>query len=161
MTGTTPGAGAATPADRELLLEAIALAHRCPPSRTAFSVGAIVVADDGAVLGRGWSRRHDSTEHAEESALAEVAAGDRHRLRAATIYTSLEPCSKRASREVTCTEHILATGIPRIVFAWSEPELFVEGRGAEILGRAGRTVIQLSDLAGAAREPNLHLLGGA
>ncbi|MBE1877683.1 dCMP deaminase [Myceligenerans pegani] len=159
MTGAAPGAGTATPADRELLLEAIALAHRCPPSRTAFSVGAIIVADDGTVLGRGWSRRHGLTEHAEEAALADVTGADRPRLRSATIYTSLEPCSKRASREVTCTEHILATGIPRIVFAWSEPELFVEGRGAEILERAGRTVLQIRDLAEAAREPNRHLLG--
>lgn len=158
MTGAGPGA--ATPADRELLLEAIALAHRCPPSTTAFSVGAVIVADDGTELGRGWSRRHDLTEHAEEAALADVTGDDRLRLRTATIYTSLEPCSARASRAVTCTEHILATGIGRIVFAWSEPSLFVEGRGAEILERAGRTVVQVPDLADAAREPNLHLLRG-
>lgn len=149
----------ATPADRELLLEAIALAHRCPPSRTAFSVGAIIVADDGDELGRGWSRRHDLTEHAEEAALADVAGADRPRLRSATIYTSLEPCSARASRPVTCTEHILAAGIARIVYAWSEPDLFVDGQGAEILARAGRTVVQIPDLADAAREPNLHILG--
>ncbi|MBO0608921.1 deaminase [Myceligenerans salitolerans] len=156
MTGAAPQS--ASPADRERLLEAIALAHHSPPSRTAFSVGAVIVADDGSVLGRGWSRRHDPTEHAEEAALADVSGGDRLRLRAATIYTSLEPCGRRASREVTCTEHILAAGIPRVVFAWSEPDLFVEARGAELLERAGRTVIQVPDLADAAREPNLHLL---
>ncbi|GAB3168766.1 hypothetical protein GCM10027059_32220 [Myceligenerans halotolerans] len=149
----------ATPADRELLLEAIALAHRCPPSRTAFSVGAIIVADDGDELGRGWSRRHDLTEHAEEAALADVSGADHDRLPTATIYTSLEPCSARASRPVTCTEHILATGIGRIVYAWSEPALFVDGHGAGILRQAGRTVTQIPDLAEAAREPNLHLLG--
>ncbi|GAB4083563.1 hypothetical protein GCM10028784_01930 [Myceligenerans cantabricum] len=154
------GTEVVTSADRELLLEAIALAERCPPSRTAFSVGAIIVADDGTELGRGWSRRHDLTEHAEEAALADVRGDDRPRLRAATIYTSLEPCGKRASRAVTCTEHILAVGIPRIVFAWSEPALFVEGRGAETLRRAGRTVIQVPDLADAARDPNRHLLRG-
>ncbi|MBL0886971.1 dCMP deaminase [Myceligenerans sp. I2] len=141
-----------------MLLEAIALARRCPPSDTAFSVGAIIVADDGEELGRGWSRRHGPTEHAEEAALAQVTGDDRLRLRTATIYTSLEPCSKRASRAVTCTEHILAAGIGRIVYAWSEPALFVEGHGAELLRRAGRTVIQFADLADAAREPNLHLL---
>ncbi|GAA1868208.1 hypothetical protein GCM10009751_28440 [Myceligenerans crystallogenes] len=152
------GPAAATRADREFLAEAIALAHRCPPSRTAFSVGALIVADDGVVLGRGWSRRHDLTEHAEEAALADVAAADRRRLRAATIYSSLEPCGRRLSREVTCTEHILAVGIPRVVFAWSEPSLFVEAQGADLLRRAGREVIQVAELADAAHEPNLHLL---
>lgn len=155
---TAPGSGAVTFADREFLLAAISLAHRCPPSDTAFSVGAIIVADDGDELGRGWSRRHDVTEHAEEAALADVTGADRLRLRTATIYTSLEPCGSRASRAVTCAEHILATGIPRIVFAWSEPSLFVEGQGAELLERAGRTVLQVPDLADAAREPNRHLL---
>jgi diaminohydroxyphosphoribosylaminopyrimidine deaminase/5-amino-6-(5-phosphoribosylamino)uracil reductase len=158
MTGK-PGDDIATPADRDFLREAIALADRCPPSNTAFSVGAIIVADDGAELGRGWSRRHDLTEHAEEAALADVTGDDRLRLRSATIYTSLEPCSARASRPVTCTEHILAAGIARVVYAWSEPDLFVDGQGAELLGRAGRTVIQIPALADAAREPNLHLLG--
>jgi pyrimidine deaminase RibD-like protein len=145
--------------DRELLEQAIRLAWRCPPSDTAFSVGAMVVAEDGTVLGTGWSRRSDPHEHAEEAALADVAQADRHRLAAATIYTSLEPCSARASRPVTCTQHILRAGIPRIVYAWREPDLFVDCVGAETLRAAGREVVELADLADAAREPNLHLIG--
>jgi diaminohydroxyphosphoribosylaminopyrimidine deaminase/5-amino-6-(5-phosphoribosylamino)uracil reductase len=144
--------------DRELLEQAIALAWRCPPSETAFSVGAMVVADDGTVLGTGWSRRSDPHEHAEEAALADVAEADRDRLAAATIYTSLEPCSTRASRPVACTQHILQVGIPRIVYAWREPDLFVDCVGAETLRAAGREVHELADLADAAREPNSHLV---
>ncbi len=144
--------------DRELLEQAIGLAWRCPPSDTAFSVGAMVVADDGTVLGTGWSRRSDPHEHAEEAALADVAEADRGRLAAATIYTSLEPCSARASRPVTCTQHILQEGIPRIVYAWREPNLFVDCVGAETLRAAGREVHELADLADAAREPNSHLV---
>jgi diaminohydroxyphosphoribosylaminopyrimidine deaminase/5-amino-6-(5-phosphoribosylamino)uracil reductase len=144
--------------DRELLEQAIGLASRCPPSDTAFSVGAMVVADDGTVLGTGWSRRSDPHEHAEEAALADVAETDRGRLAAATIYTSLEPCSTRASRPVTCTQHILQAGIPRIVYAWREPDMFVDCIGAELLRAAGREVLELADLADAAREPNSHLV---
>lgn len=144
--------------DRELLEQAIGLAWRCPPSETAFSVGAMVVADDGTVLGTGWSRRSDPHEHAEEAALADVAEADRDRLATATIYTSLEPCSTRASRPVTCTQHILRAGIPRIVYAWREPDLFVDCVGAETLRAAGREVHELADLAAAAREPNSHLV---
>jgi pyrimidine deaminase RibD-like protein len=143
--------------DRGLLERAIALAWRCPPSDTAFSVGAMIVADDGTVLGEGWSRRGDAHEHAEEAALADVAEADRERLATATIYTSLEPCSTRSSRPVTCTQHILQAGIPRIVFAWREPDLFVECVGAETLRAAGREVLEMADLAAAAREPSAHL----
>lgn len=141
--------------DRELLEHAVALAHLCPPSTSAFAVGALIATADGTVLGEGWSRKSDPHEHAEEAALAMVK--DTDSLTTATIYTSLEPCSTRASRPVTCTQHILNAGIPRIVYAWREPSLFVDCVGDEILRTAGRDVIYVPELADAAREPNLHL----
>ena len=141
--------------DRELLARAVELAWRCPPSGSAFSVGALVVDADGAELAEGWSRRGDDVEHAEESALAElcgaVPAG-------VTVYSSLEPCSARASRPRTCTDLILAAGVARVVFAWREPSLFVVGEGAERLRAAGVEVVELPELAEAAREPNAHVL---
>lgn len=142
--------------DRRLLLRAIELAGRCPPSTTAFSVGALITSPDGTVLGEGWSRKDDSHQHAEEAALDALPEGTD--LTNATIYTSLEPCSTRASRPVTCTQHILDAGIPRIVYAWREPSTFVDCVGAETLEAAGRTVIQLAELSDAARAPNAHLL---
>lgn len=147
-----------TALDRARLIEAIALADRCPPSNTAFSVGAMVVAGDGTVLATGYSRETDPSDHAEEAALAGLDAAD-PRLPGSTIYTSLEPCSARASRPVTCTQHILDAGIRRIVFAWREPALFVDCVGAETLRAAGREVIEVGDLADLARLPNAHLPG--
>ncbi|MGY0386382.1 dCMP deaminase [Nocardioides sp. WG-D5] len=142
--------------DRRLLIRAIELAERCPPSTTAFSVGALITSPDGTVLGEGWSRKDDPHQHAEEAALDSLLEGTD--LTSATIYTSLEPCSTRASRPVTCTQHILSAGIPRIVYAWREPSTFVDCVGAETLEAAGRTVIQLTELADAARAVNTHLL---
>src|SRR5882724_5269320 len=72
------------------------LAARCPESMSAFAVGAVIVGADGLVLAEGYSRDDDPFVHAEESALRKVE-GD-HRLAAATLYTTLEPCTKRASR---------------------------------------------------------------
>lgn len=142
--------------DRGWLELAIRLAHRCPPSDTAFSVGAVIVAADGTEIARGWSRDTDAAVHAEESALHR-AAGD-PRLRAATLYTSLEPCSRRASRPVPCAWLVLDSGIARVVLAWREPDVFVPGaRGAELLTRGGVEVVELPDLAGAALAPNTHL----
>ncbi|WP_232662485.1 dCMP deaminase [Pseudonocardia sp. TRM90224] len=143
--------------DEALLARAVALAERCPPSETAFSVGALVVGPDGAVLADGWSRRRGGSEHAEESALADL--GDGWQAPAGTtVYSSLEPCSRRASRPLTCTQLILAAGVTRVVFAWREPPTFVEGAGAELLHAAGVEVVELPAFADAARKPNRHLL---
>ncbi|GAB2973329.1 dihydrofolate reductase family protein [Amycolatopsis acidiphila] len=144
--------------DHRRLAEAVALADNCPPS-TTFRVGAVITDAAGDVLATGYSGEHDPHDHAEESALAKL--GDDPRLAGATIYSSLEPCSARASRPVTCTQHILDAGIPRVVFAWREPDVFVDAQGTELLRAAGREVIELPDLAAAVRRTNSHLPGVA
>jgi pyrimidine deaminase RibD-like protein len=144
--------------DRELLARAVELARRCPPSESAFSVGALVVDAGGVVLAEGWSRRRDPHDHAEECALADLGPGWRA-APGTTVYSSLEPCSTRASRPLTCNELSIAAGVDRAVFAWREPGLFVDGRGAELLRAAGVEVVELPELAAAAREPNRHLVG--
>lgn len=144
--------------DHAWLRRAIELSRNCPPSDTAFSVGAVVVDADGTEIATGYSRESDPHDHAEEAALAKLAADD-PRLPGATIYSSLEPCTGRASRPRTCTELILESGIPRVVFAWREPSIFVDCVGAETLRAAGRTVIELPELADEARTVNAHLLG--
>jgi 5-amino-6-(5-phosphoribosylamino)uracil reductase len=143
--------------DRHWLGAAIEQARRCPPSRTAFSVGAVIVDAAGREISRGYSRESDPVVHAEESALAKVDPAD-PRLAGATIYSSLEPCSLRKSRPAPCAELIRAAGIPRVVYAWREPVLFVDGHGAEELAGAGVEVVQIADLADEARTVNAHLL---
>jgi riboflavin biosynthesis pyrimidine reductase/pyrimidine deaminase RibD-like protein len=144
--------------DARFLRAAIELSRRCPPSGTAFSVGAVIVAADGDVIATGYSREQEPHDHAEEVALHK--AGRDPRLAAATIYSSLVPCGARASRPVTCAQHIIASGIRRVVFAWREPPIFTEGRGAEHLRAAGITVIELAEFAAAASEVNASLLRG-
>ncbi len=156
--GGAPGAAhAPSAADREWLALACELARLCPPSATAFSVGAVVVAADGLVLGEGYSRRDDPLDHAEEAVLRGIDLED-PRLETATIYTSLEPCAARASRPRSCTALILGTPIPRVVMAWREPALFVDCDGAERLTAAGRSVVERPELAEGVREVNAHLL---
>ncbi|MQA84058.1 MAG: 5-amino-6-(5-phosphoribosylamino)uracil reductase [Streptosporangiales bacterium] len=152
----TDAAADPTQADRLWLRKAIELSRNCPPSTTAFSVGAIIVDADG-VVATGYSRERDPRDHAEEAALTKVAPAD-PRLAGATLYSSLEPCSSRASRPRSCTELILAAGIRRVVFAWREPAIFVDPRGARNLSDAGVEVVELSDLADRVREINAHLL---
>jgi pyrimidine deaminase RibD-like protein len=131
------------------------LAAFCPPSGTAFSVGAVIVGPDGTELARGFSRENDPTVHAEEAALEKLTGVP---LDQATIYSSLEPCAKRASRPHPCAKLIIAARIPRVVFAWREPALFVDCDGVELLTAAGVDVREIPELSGLAQAPNVHLL---
>ena len=131
------------------------LARRCPPSDTAFSVGAVVVGADGRELARGHSRETDEKVHAEEAALAKIPEAD---LSGATVYSSLEPCARRLSRPKPCAGLIVERGVRRVVFAWREPALFVEGEGVESLEAAGVEIVELPELAERAKAPNVHLI---
>lgn len=142
-----------TVTDSVFMERAIELSRLCPVSATAFSVGAVIVGSDGAVLAEGYSREVDDHAHAEESALAKVS-GD---MSGATMYSTLEPCGRRKSRPRTCAELIIGAGIRRVAFAWREPTLFVVGEGAEILEAAGVDVVEMTDFAERARQVNAHL----
>jgi diaminohydroxyphosphoribosylaminopyrimidine deaminase / 5-amino-6-(5-phosphoribosylamino)uracil reductase len=138
---------------------AISLAGLCPPSDTAFSVGAVIVDAAGAELSRGFSREGgDPVAHAEEAALGKLAVDD-PRLAGAAIYSTLEPCSQRKSRPRTCTGLIIAAGLRRVVIAWREPDLLVaDCQGYELLSAAGIEVTELPEFAAAAAAPNGHLI---
>ncbi|CAL9480128.1 hypothetical protein SUDANB60_03000 [Streptomyces sp. enrichment culture] len=159
---TAPGTGALPfAADRHWLALACDLAAQCPPSGTAFSVGAVVVAADGTELARGHSREGDDpVVHAEEAALAKADPTD-PRLAGATVYSSLEPCARRASRPAPCARLILDAGVRRVVTAWREPDTFVtDADGSAVLTDGGATVLVLPDFEQRAKAPNAHLLGG-
>lgn len=148
-----------TKADQDIrfMRRAIELARLCPPSATAFSVGAVIVADD-VEIATGYSRETDAKVHAEESALNKLDADD-PRLARATIYTTLEPCSQRATAtRPPCTDRILRAGIPRVVLAWREPATFVTNCvGVEKLRQHGVEVLELAELAADAMSMNRHL----
>jgi len=143
--------------DRRWLTAAIELSKCCPPVERAYAVGAVIVGAYGEQLAFGYSRETDELVHAEESALAKLA-GSGIDLTGATIYSTLEPCSERASRPHSCTQLILDAGIGRVVLAWREPSLFVaDAQGSELLAAAGVTVVELPEFAEAARAVNAHL----
>jgi diaminohydroxyphosphoribosylaminopyrimidine deaminase / 5-amino-6-(5-phosphoribosylamino)uracil reductase len=145
--------------DERWMRLAIELAWQCPPSPTAYSVGAVLVDADGNEISRGYSREGgDPVVHAEESALGKLSADDA-RLAGATMYSTLEPCSQRKSRPRSCTQLIIAAGLRRVVIGWREPALFVaDCQGYELLGEAGLEVAELPALAAPAAAPNRHLL---
>ncbi|MFF1508337.1 dCMP deaminase [Streptomyces sp. NPDC058326] len=145
-----------TEADVHWLRRAVDLAYACPPSATAFSVGAVIVDADGRELASGHSRQLAPDLHAEECALAGVP--DTATPAGATLYSSLEPCSRRSSRPTPCSELVIASGIRRVVIAWREPDVFVaDCQGVRLMAGAGVDVIEIPALAESARAANAHL----
>lgn len=128
---------------------------RAAPSATSYCVGAVVVTRGGAVF-RGHTRETSPTHHAEQEAVAKALAAGAE-LRGATIYSSMEPCSQRASEPESCTQMILRHGFARVVFALYEPDRFVRCRGALTLREAGVEVRVFPQLADGVRAANDHL----
>lgn len=92
-------------------------------------VGAVIV-KGGKVVGRGYHER-SGAPHAEIVALAHA----KKRAKGATLYTTLEPCDHHG-KTPPCCEAILAAGIKRVVFASSDPNPLVDGKGIARLERA-------------------------
>ena len=90
-------------------------------------VGAVIVRDDGTVIGEGYHERYGDL-HAERNALkhcAESPAG-------ATMYVTLEPCCHHG-KQPPCTDAILEAGIRRVVVGSGDPNPVVCGKGIQIL----------------------------
>lgn len=97
-------------------------------------VGAVVVAPDGRVVGRGFHAAAGSP-HAEVNALADAGPAARN----ATLYVTLEPCNHQG-RTPPCTRAITAAGIRRVVAAMPDPNPAVAGGGIAALRRQGLAV---------------------
>jgi diaminohydroxyphosphoribosylaminopyrimidine deaminase/5-amino-6-(5-phosphoribosylamino)uracil reductase len=108
-------------------------------------VGAVLVRD-GEVVGEGW-HRGPGRPHAEVVALE--AAGDR--VRGATLYVSLEPCS-HYGRTPPCAPRLASSGVSRVVAAIGDPNPLVDGDGFRILREAGIEVTEGVLAAGAERQ---------
>lgn len=96
-------------------------------------VGAVVVRD-GRLLGAGHHARCGG-DHAEVAALKACARAG-HDVRGATLYVTLEPCSK-AGRVGACTDAIVAGGVARVVYALQDPNPTNRGKARRILARHG------------------------
>ena len=93
-------------------------------------VGCVIVRD-GQVVGEGWHERA-GTPHAEIHALQK--AGER--MRGATVYVTLEPCSHHG-RTPPCADALIAADVARVVAAMRDPNPLVAGQGMARLARTG------------------------
>lgn len=146
-----------TAEDRMRLRQAIDVSRQSPPCSTAYRVGAVVVTCRNEVF-TGYTHESSATHHAEQEAVIKALAAGAD-LRGASIYSSMEPCSSRASEPESCTQLIIRHGFAHVAFALYEPDRFVDCCGALTLRAAGIDVRAYSDLGEEVRAVNAHLWG--
>ncbi len=102
-------------------------------------VGAVIVSNDGQVIGEGWHTAFGKL-HAEREALADAARRD-FSTNGATIYVTLEPCC-HTGKQPPCTQALIDAGIKRVVMGAYDPNPLVSGKGIRQLQEAGIEVVR-------------------
>lgn len=109
---------------RKYMELAIAEAAKCPPTTTAYSVGAVLVGGGGkaGVISTGYSRELPGNTHAEQNAIAKLGTVPENTL----LFSTMEPCSLRLSGNLPCVDRVLQAGIQTVFVGVSEPDTFVK-----------------------------------
>lgn len=114
---------------RALQLAANGMGHTRPNP----PVGAVIVRG-GEVVGEGWHKKAGG-DHAEVAAIRNAKRRGKS-TEGATIYVTLEPCSK-PGRVGACTDAIVAAGISNVVYAATDPNPKNRGRAKRVLAKSG------------------------
>jgi diaminohydroxyphosphoribosylaminopyrimidine deaminase/5-amino-6-(5-phosphoribosylamino)uracil reductase len=101
-------------------------------------VGAVIV-KDGELIGAGHHRRAGGP-HAEIEALKQAREKFPTRLKGATIYITLEPCSTQG-RTPPCTAALIEAGLVRVVYGTGDPNPAHQGRADSLLKPEGIRVV--------------------
>jgi len=111
--------------DRIFSKEAVTLARKsvAEDNRLHPKVGAVVV-KDGNTLAMGYRCESGKGDHAEFCALKKLTAAE---IEGATVYTTLEPCSKRKHPKQACTKHLIDGKVARVVFGMPDKDESVYG----------------------------------
>jgi pyrimidine deaminase RibD-like protein len=96
-------------------------------------VGAVIV-KDGKILAKAY-RGENPKSHAEYVALEvklpnETVAG-------ATVYTTLEPCTKRNPPKISCAQRLVDRRVARVLIGMPDPNPDIRGLGDQLLSDAG------------------------
>lgn len=95
-------------------------------------VGSVIVHND-TIIGEGWHRKAGEP-HAEVLAVQSVS--DKSKLKEATLYVSLEPCS-HYGKTPPCADLIIEHKIPQVIIGSTDVNPKVAGRGIKRLIEAG------------------------
>ncbi|ODV97225.1 hypothetical protein PACTADRAFT_48974 [Pachysolen tannophilus NRRL Y-2460] len=104
-------------------------ANNCAETKTAFSVGCVIVDKNGEILSTGYSRELPGNTHAEQCALEKIyeKIGKRQVPKGSVLYTTMEPCSERLSGNLPCADRIIDDGNIKTCFVGVlEPDTFIK-----------------------------------
>jgi diaminohydroxyphosphoribosylaminopyrimidine deaminase/5-amino-6-(5-phosphoribosylamino)uracil reductase len=102
------------------------------------NVGSVIVFD-GQIIGEGYHRYYGGP-HAEVEAFQSVSKSNLHKIKDATWYVSLEPCS-HFGKTPPCAHKIVAEGCRKVVIGCLDPNPIVRGNGVKYLKDHGVEVI--------------------
>lgn len=114
-----------------------------------YGVGCVITDTLGGVISTGYTGElieEGKMRHAEDVAIAKAQATNRELGKDSYLYSTLEPCSVRASGKTPCCSHIVAAQIGTVVYGAKEPfdpALGIVCEGDSVLERAGVKVIYL------------------
>ncbi|WP_291720153.1 bifunctional diaminohydroxyphosphoribosylaminopyrimidine deaminase/5-amino-6-(5-phosphoribosylamino)uracil reductase RibD [Bernardetia sp.] len=105
-------------------------------------VGCVIVAQD-RIIGEGYHQKYGEA-HAEVNALRSITKEDKHLLKEATVYVTLEPCS-HFGKTPPCADALIRENVKKVVVATLDPNPLVAqndaGRGVQKLQDAGIEVV--------------------
>ena len=153
--------GKTVPDHLTYLRQALDLARLSPPKPTNFRVGALLLnASTNTIISTGYTLEFPGNTHAEQCCFIKLSQAQNvpeERLadvmpEHTILYTTMEPCAKRLSGNVSCLERILrlsedGKGIRKVVIGVKEPEKFVgENEGRRKLEEVGIEVLLVEGL---------------
>lgn len=135
--------------DKEIEYQQLALeqARLCKPEDGTDKpkVGAVLVRD-GEVLGKAYRGEPPYSKGAHaEYILLDHKLKDDPRVVGATLYTTLEPCTKRGNDKTPCKDRVVSRQLARVVIGMLDPNKDIQGNGVRALSDAGCEVALFED----------------
>lgn len=113
--------------ENEFMQYAIEEAKKCKPEDSRYPKVGAVAEKDGRILGKAYRGEIAPGEHAEytllERKLKDIS------IAGCTIYTTLEPCTKRNPPKIPCVERLIERKVSRVVIGQLDPNPIITGRG--------------------------------
>ncbi len=113
-------------------------------------VGCVIVKDN-EIIGEGWHHRCGNP-HAEIEALNDAQARNKN-VKGSMVYVSLEPCS-HYGKTPPCADRLVRENVAEVIVAMRDPNPKVNGKGIEILRKAGIKVTELNEFEAEAKNLN-------
>ncbi len=124
-----------TPQDHAFMARALYLAKKgLYTTHPNPRVGCVLV-KNGQIIGEGWHVKTGDA-HAEINALENVNDTEIAKVKGATAYVTLEPCS-HTGRTPPCFQALVNAGVKRVVVSMLDPNPLVAGKGLAQLTAAG------------------------